>query len=695
LDIRWKKYSHHWITKTIVFFIAILSFSFGITTFANIVIKHDGNFSPAFEKSYFQGTEFMSESSDIIYNIKEIVQKYKSEEHILSGGALSEDAIIEAKRDLFYEFRENSKDYNPNLSEEENFEIFQKNNAGKIAQAKNELIQKQLQRYRTLLKNLEKYQGVTYYAKKGETEIANSPNKSEVYFRSFPAYIMFKGYDEQVFPEEIRENVYYHWMSSHKYDHDQLGPDDVIYVGFSQSFLDPRIEQWEENKTIVWNSLKLMVASLAVLLVTLVYLVVVIGIKPGEKEIQINFVDRIYHDINLIMCGLLIGSWVAIMVTLDHFRYDQLVFPISFAIGSMGLVLVLALIKSLKMRNFIKHSLIYTVCYKIFKFFQDIYNSGSVAVKVFVAVIAYPFIAAATFFMFPVTIGVAVWLAHKKVKEFNAVKEGVKKVKEGDLHYTIHVPGDGEFAKLAADINTITDGLNKAVANELKSERMKTELITNVSHDIRTPLTSIITYIDLLKNEQDEAKREEYIEILEQKSQRLKILTDDLFEAAKATSGNIPVTLEKIELVSLITQGLGELDDKIREGNLEFKFNYTKNKVFIKADGRLFWRAVENLFSNILKYALEGSRVYIEIIEGEHEVTLTIKNISAYELNISADELMERFKRGDESRSSQGSGLGLSIAKSLIELQKGSFKIEIDGDLFKAIIKIPKFISDN
>ena len=233
------------------------------------------------------------------------------------------------------------------------------------------------------------------------------------------------------------------------------------------------------------------------------------------------------------------------------------------------------------------------------------------------------------------------------------------------------------------------------MANELKSERMKTELITNVSHDIRTPLTSIITYIDLLKNEQDEAKREEYIEILEQKSQRLKILTDDLFEAAKATSGNIPVTLEKIELVSLITQGLGELDDKIREGNLEFKFNYTKNKVFIKADGRLFWRAVENLFSNILKYALEGSRVYIEIIEGEHEVTLTIKNISAYELNISADELMERFKRGDESRSSQGSGLGLSIAKSLIELQKGSFKIEIDGDLFKAIIKIPKFISDN
>jgi len=675
-------------TKTIVFIIAMLSFSFGITTFANIAKKHD--FSPAFEKSYFQGTEFMSESSDIIYNIKEIVQRYKSEEHILSGASLSEDAIIEAKRNLFYEFRENSKNYNPNLSEEENFEIFQETHADKIAAAKNKLIQEQLQRYRTHLSNLEKYQGVTYYAQKGETELTNSPNKSEVYFRSFPAYIMFKGYEEQVFPEVIRENVYYQWMSSHKYDYDQLGPDDVIYVGFSQSFLDPRIDQWSENKTVVGNSLKLMIGCLAVFLAALAYLVVVLGRKPGDDKIHTNFVDRIYHDINLTLCGVLIGSWIAIMVTLDHFRYDQLVFPISFVIGSLGLILVLALIKSLKLRNFIKHSLIYTVCYKIFKFFQDIYNSGSVAVKVFVAVIAYPFIAAATFFMFPVTIGVAVWLAHKKVRAFNAIKEGVGKVKEGDIHHTIEVAGDGEFAKLAADINTITDGLNKAVANELKSERMKTELITNVSHDIRTPLTAIITYVDLLKNEQDAAKRDEYIEILEQKSQRLKILTDDLFEAAKASSGNIPVNLEKIELVSLINQGLGELDDKIKEHHLEFKFYYPGEKIFILADGKLFWRAVENLFSNIFKYALEGSRVYIDIIDQGHDVMLAIKNISAYELNISADELMERFKRGDESRSSQGSGLGLSIAKSLIEIQKGSFWLEIDGDLFKAMIKIPR-----
>ncbi|MDD4170567.1 MAG: HAMP domain-containing sensor histidine kinase, partial [Desulfotomaculaceae bacterium] len=289
----------------------------------------------------------------------------------------------------------------------------------------------------------------------------------------------------------------------------------------------------------------------------------------------------------------------------------------------------------------------------------------------------------------PVTIGAAAWLAFKKVQEFNAIKEGVKRVKAGELHYTIDVAGDGEFARLAADINSITDGLNKAVENEIKSERLKSELITNVSHDIRTPLTSIITYVDLLKKETDQGKASEYIDVIDQKAQRLKILTDDLFEATKASSGNIPVNFEKLDLVSLITQGLGEFDGKIQTSGLDFKVS-APDKVLIKADGKLLWRAVENLLLNIFKYALAGSRVYIDIIDSGPAVTLTLKNISAYELNISAEELMERFTRGEESRTSQGSGLGLSIAKSLVEIQNGSFNVEIDGDLFKAVIRMGK-----
>jgi signal transduction histidine kinase len=284
----------------------------------------------------------------------------------------------------------------------------------------------------------------------------------------------------------------------------------------------------------------------------------------------------------------------------------------------------------------------------------------------------------------------AAWFALKKIKSFQTIQDGVERIKDANLHHRLELGGKGEFGRLADNINSITDGLKKAVDSELKSERLKTELITNVSHDIRTPLTSIITYVDLLKNEQDPAKTVEYIEVLEQKSKRLKILTDDLFEATKASSGNMPVNFEKIDILSLITQGLGEVNDKIEALELEFKMNYPKEKVYITGDGKLLWRSIENLLSNIFKYAFKGSRVYISIEDLGSEILLTFKNVSAYELNISADELMERFKRGDESRSSQGSGLGLSIAKSLIEIQKGKFNIQIDGDLFKAMIYLPK-----
>jgi len=689
LDIRWKKYSYSWITKIIVFIIAIVSFTTGITIFFNTAVSHQGNFEAVFEKSYYHGLEFLSESSDIVESLKQITEKYQSEEHILNGGSLSEEEIRRAEDNLFFEFQDNSRSYNPNLTVTENYQIFKETYADKISEAKNKMIQEHLQAYQATLRRLVKYQGVIYYAKTGENELANSSNKSKGYFQSFPAYIVFDGTEEKVFPEQVMENPRYSWLTP---DFSQLGPKDIIYVAFSKEYLNPRIEKWEQNKIIITKSLKQIAGLLLAFLAAFIYLVLVIGRGSEEqKEIQLNFVDRIYNDLKLIMCFMLIISWLGAVAALDHLDIYQFVFPITLLIGSLGLILVLSLVKNIKNSNLIKNTLIYKVFYKLIRFIRDIYDSGSVAVKVLLVVIGYPIIAALTFFMFPITIGAAVWFAHKKVKEFNAIKEGVIKVKEGDIHYTIDIPGDGEFAKLASDINSITEGLNNAVENELKSERLKTELITNVSHDIRTPLTSIITYVDLLKNEKDEIKVEEYIEVIDQKSQRLKILTEDLFEAAKASSGNIPVNFEKIELVSLITQGLGELDDKIQDCNLEFKLNHPKDKVFIKADGKLLWRAIENLFSNILKYALAGSRVYIEIIDQGSEVTLTIKNISAYELNISADELMERFKRGDESRSSQGSGLGLSIAKSLTEIQKGSFKIEIDGDLFKVIIQIPKW----
>lgn len=243
------------------------------------------------------------------------------------------------------------------------------------------------------------------------------------------------------------------------------------------------------------------------------------------------------------------------------------------------------------------------------------------------------------------------------------------------------------LSPIVDELSKIDEGFQNAVNQELVSQRMKTELISNVSHDLKTPLTSIINYVDLLKNKDlTQGQQEEYVGILDQKSQRLKILIEDLFEASKAASGNIELVSEKIDLTALLKQTLGELAEKISTSGLQFKVNLPVEKVICELDGRRTYRIFENLMGNILKYAAPHSRVYIDCIL-EEEVSITFRNISAYEMNFTAEEIMERFKRGDESRHTEGSGLGLSIAKNLTELQGGKFEVYVDGDLFKVILR--------
>ena len=241
---------------------------------------------------------------------------------------------------------------------------------------------------------------------------------------------------------------------------------------------------------------------------------------------------------------------------------------------------------------------------------------------------------------------------------------------------------------MAKYINDIAGGFTNAIEQSLKSERLKTELITNVSHDIKTPLTSIINYVDLLKKEDiQNAQIEQYIAVLDKKSQRLKKLIEDLVEASKVSSGNVKLNMEVINVKELLNQTVGEFEDKLEKKNLKIEMDLPNENVLIKADNRYLYRVIENVFSNISKYALEGSRVYIKLEKQKEEVYLEFKNISKDKLNISAEELMQRFVRGDKSRYTEGSGLGLSIAESLTELQGGKFKIDIDGDLFKVEIK--------
>ena len=688
MDIKLRRYSHSMLAKVIAFVIVILCFTSSVTIFLNIMGLHNSKLGTAFEESYYLGNEYMSISSEVIGNLR-YVEKSKSEEYILSGKTLLSDEIADKEEMLFREYEFSSKGPNPNLSYEENKKIFTEASADKLSQMREELINAELNNYNAALRSLKKYQGLMYYAKDNESEFTNSANKDKEYFKSFPAYMIFDASSQDIFPKEVNENPnYYNRITSNV---NELGQQDVMYIAFTQEFLNPRIAQWKADKEAITKGQYQLAGFLSVLAIAFIYLLWVIGLKPQKDQgVELNTIDGVYNDFKMGLCLLLVALWVAIMAMLYQSKISELTFPITLLIATVGLILVLSLVKNLKTRTFMKHTFIYGVFHKLNKFIKDIYNSGSVGVKIVLIVIGYPVAVAITFFIFPVTLGVAAWIALKKVKEFNAIKEGVRQVRDGDIRHRVTISGEGEFAKLAADINSITDGLHKAVGNEIKSERLKTELITNVSHDIRTPLTSIITYVDLLKGEKDQEKVAKYIEIIDRKSQHLKVLTEDLFEATKASSGNIPVNYERIDILSLITQGLGELGDKIEERHLDFKLSQPTEKVFINVDGKLMWRATENLLSNVFKYALEGSRVYIDILDLGTEVKLIIKNISAYELNISPDELMERFKRGDEARNSQGSGLGLSIAKSLIEIQKGSFNIEIDGDLFKAVILVNK-----
>jgi len=273
---------------------------------------------------------------------------------------------------------------------------------------------------------------------------------------------------------------------------------------------------------------------------------------------------------------------------------------------------------------------------------------------------------------------------------FGTLMSGARRMAEGDL--TCKIPTKyltGSYREHALRLNTIADVATEAASRRLKSERMKTELITNVSHDIKTPLTSIINYVDLLQKPHTEEEQQQYLEVLERQSLRMKKLLEDLMDMSKASTGNMAVEIVRMDAAEAVNQALGEFADKLDQKALTPVVTCPEGPVWVQADGRLTWRVLSNLLSNTVKYTLSGTRVYVTLTRQENRVLLSIKNISREALNITADELTERFVRGDAARNTEGSGLGLNIAKSLMELQKGSLDLTVDGDLFKVILTFP------
>ena len=274
---------------------------------------------------------------------------------------------------------------------------------------------------------------------------------------------------------------------------------------------------------------------------------------------------------------------------------------------------------------------------------------------------------------------------------FSLLLRGVRRMRGGELK--TKVESDlllGSMKEFADELNGLADVAGKAAEKQLKSERMKTELITNVSHDIKTPLTSIINYVDLMERPHSKKEQQEYVEVLSRQSHRLKKLIDDLMEMSKASTGNIETDITQVDAAEAINQCLGEFTDKLLKADLIPVFHAPDHQITMMADGRLVWRVMSNLLSNVVKYALTGTRVYVDLNEIGENVLISVKNMSREQLNISGDELMERFVRGDASRNTEGSGLGLNIAKSLMELQHGEMELLVDGDLFKVTLLFPK-----
>ena len=274
---------------------------------------------------------------------------------------------------------------------------------------------------------------------------------------------------------------------------------------------------------------------------------------------------------------------------------------------------------------------------------------------------------------------------------FGLLLRGVKRMRAGELK--TKVDGSalvGSMKEFAEELNGLAGVAGVAADKQLKSERMKTELITNVSHDIKTPLTSIINYVDLMERPHSEEQQEAYMEVLSRQSQRLKKLVDDLMEMSKASTGNMQTDITVVNASEAINQCLGEFADKLEQADLVPVFRAADHDVTMLADGRLVWRVMSNLLGNVVKYALPGTRVYVDLTELQEDVLISVKNVSREELNISSEELMERFVRGDASRNTEGSGLGLNIAKSLMELQHGEMELLVDGDLFKVTLIFPK-----
>lgn len=627
-------------------------------------------------ESYTQSRAFNRNTDLMRSQLRDLALNFKSEAFILSGGTVNKERVQAAKTTLFNDKRgvlrsklllETGRTPDQ-ISDRELYAFFEQEYAAEIDKITSSIINEDLSNFRKLLESVNTQPGMYYGIVGEDCRLSNAPENTPDFFE------------------------YFDYNYQYQYKGNNLNHTYSIYLAYQNDFIQEQSQHWNEERDRLNHALCYFTGLIFAVLLGLFYLCRAVERKDGREPGAESFVDRIYTEFILVAQCIILAVIVALLEAWWSGANTGLIMVWTGFFVALELAGGLLLVKHLKNRDLLKHTFCFVIMKKIINGIGCLFASGPLMRNGVLAVVVLGLLT-----MVPmvgiITVPLAIWFTYRLISKFNQVLAGSEAVRDGCYHTKISIPPQGSLGKLAQNINQIADGLNTEVESRIKSERLKTELISNVSHDIRTPLTSVITYVDLLKQEEIENdKAAGYIDIIDQKSSRLKVLIDDLFEASKITSGSIPVNLETVDFAALLRQGLGELDDRLESSGLDLKLNIPQEKVLVHADGKMLWRAVENILSNVFKYALPKSRVYIDLLVQERQAELEIKNISAYELNIPEDELLERFKRGDESRHSEGSGLGLSIAKSLMINQQGYLSVKIDGDLFKVVIVIPRHL---
>lgn len=712
-----------------VVLIMLCSISFFVSAIGMVKIGEKWGGPPVNTESYFDTGIFQYRFNELLDVVINITMKYKSEGNIEDGNAVDKEELIQNFKEHYNiidgtitDSTRINDNYNglillkpipENL--QDNYIEYDELVRTKLPQYRKIFIQGQLADFRNQKEMLSKYNNFRYYVEDENGHAIGGNINSSDYITQLQRNVLIQGsfISDKIGINNRYQNSYIADSNSKLYVgiEDNLAPGDVF---FSENI------EFETAKDLTPIFMGIMMGSCVIAVLLLLYLIRVSGQNEKGSEITFHSVDRIYNDIHVILVLFaFFASFFAAAMFINSIFFDD--FWAYFAVTILGILFVadtgillsfvLSMSRQMKAKQLFHNTLVSTMIRKIGILFSGKtfrgwmvllmlgYGAGNgiLAVGMFILLGDWEY-GLFFFFLFLFTAFniMAIFLFVRALSSLTKIMIAAKETGKGNLNNKIDLSKiSPSFTNFAKDIAGIQSGLKDAVEEAVKGERMKAELITNVSHDLKTPLTSIVTYVDLLKKENLGNERAEgFVSVLDEKSARLKQLIEDLIEASKASSGNLAVVKQKVDLRQLVIQASGELEEKIEKAGLNFRVNCDKETV-VCADGRHMWRIVENLLSNAIKYSMPNSRVYIDILKSDTMGVLVIKNISELPIEVTAEQLTERFVRGDESRTTEGSGLGLSIAKSLTSLQGGTFHINIDGDLFKATIKMPLWTQED